>query len=496
MQPMSSPLPAPAPNPDADVAIDGWAALTVRVAWALLAEGVRVRQAVLRDARDHVLLHLDPRLPLPVAEDRASELVARFVARARRKGWDDPWPHDAMMPVSPRWRRALERSLTPLIGHVFRQHYGDGRSIEQLERVLQVDRISLEAARGSLREVLRRAGQAEGLAFESWPTARLDRMLRRIAAWSPGPCPPALEVADGHHRDHVAGCTRCERTLRLVRNEILTPADLVPPAIGARPNRTVRVLALHFHPDARLHRDLVARECQVPCFPVGDDLLLVDLAKPEPVHELVRLAAEVGWPDRDQLRGAVLEGAGRWSSHGLLGVIADKAELAVRSKAWGDVEGMDELPETLPDPPSARKWWIAVAAVAILGASVTGYAFAPPIPERSHPIAADFTPGRGGYWADFDVDDAALVTIVRETDGKLDVVLHSAAAVDKAQFATGDGGYRLHAMGSGALVASTGSPLVGLEPMIEAANASEEPLEDLAERIRTADPHADVQIGR
>ena len=96
----------------------------------------------------------------------------------------------------------------------------------------------------------------------------------------------------------------------------------------------------------------------------------------------------------------------------------------------------------------------------------------------------------------FASDESALITLVRETDEGLDVVLQSQSAADKAALATGDGSYRLHTMGRGVLLASTDRPLPDLAPMLAAASPAEDPLADLATRIRQADATADVRTTR
>ena len=77
-------------------------------------------------------------------------------------------------------------------------------------------RASLEAVRSGLREVVRRIAQSDGLPLSGWTDERVDRMLRRLAAWSPGPCPSPLVVAEGCHQEHVVRCPRCERLTRLL----------------------------------------------------------------------------------------------------------------------------------------------------------------------------------------------------------------------------------------------------------------------------------------
>lgn len=474
------------------VAAQGWAGLTVCVAWSLLSEGVRVRSAVLDDVRDHVLFHLEPSTPLPHAEDRARHLVAGLVSRARRRPISLQWPQDAAMPLSPRWRRALERSLSPLSQAVFRQHYGDGRDLATLEQLFQVDQIALEACRAGLREVIRRAAADDGLPLHTWPNERLDQLLRRLAAFSPGPCPPLAEVVEGRHPEHQGECTRCDRAARLISAGVLQAADLVPPAQGTRPEGEVEILALHFHPDGRRHRDRLAKEAGVTTMPVGDDVLLLDWSEPEAVAETLRLAAEVGSPRRDLIRGAVLDGPGRWSPYGLLGPLAERATEEVQTRSWGMVDTLGELPVALPEPPSARRWWTGVAALAGLLVATASLAFSPPHHVGTTGLDVEFTEGRGGVWAHLDVNEDALLTIVSQDATGLHVVHRSVRSPDKASLAVGDGSYRLHALGSGLVVMASQQSPTRLETLLDAASSAPDPLSDLVDRLQSAEPRADV----
>ncbi len=478
-----------------DVATTGWAALTVRVAWTLRIEGINVTPEALRDARDHALLHLEPTVALPEAEDRAEALTRAFVARARGRRSADPWPQDAVMPLSLRWRRALERSLSPLPLAVFRQHYGDGRPLDDLERALQVDRIALEGARGGLREVVRQAGCADGLPLEEWPNERLDGLLRRLAAYAPDACPSLAEVQAGEHRAHAQGCARCTRMLRLLKARVLDAEDLEPPLGRARPAHQVTLLVLHFHPTGRHHRRALAAEATVSNAPVGDDLLVLDFSDPEPVKELLELATEVRAPSRDHVRGVLCSGPGRWSVHGVLGPLVEEAERLVRARGWGSVEGLGELPDPLPQPPAARALWAGVAALAVAAALLVPWAIVPPRASATG-LHAEFSPGRGGLWTAFDVDDAARVALVREREGQLDLVLHAHHPADKASLATGDGAYRLHTAGTGILLVASHQPIPELTPLLAAAAEASDPLGDLAARIRQTTPRADVAVGR
>lgn len=473
-------LPVAPPPRSNDTAVLGWAGLTVRVAWTLLSLGVKVRPEVLREARAHVLHHLDPATPLPHAEDHATWRVEEFVARARGRRPDDPFPQDWEMPVSPRWRRALDRALDPLAEAVFKKHYGDNRGLERLETSLDVDRVSIEAIRAGLREVVRKAAVTDGLPLDGWPPERIDRLLRRLAAWSPGPCPPVLDVAHGSYREHTATCARCDRLSRLVRSSVLEVDDLFPPTVGARPSGRASVLAVHFHPDARRARRKVVEELGVPCFPLGDDLLLLDGTHAARAHEVLTVAAEVGAPPREQLRAALLEGPGAWTPRGLLGPLPERAAREVLHRSWGTVEGLGELPAELPRPPSARRWWGAVAATGLAGALLLGTAFARG-GAPDDPLDVAFDGGRGGTWAVFDVAEPAVVTLVALRGGALEVVHAGRSAADKAELATGDGRYRVHVPGDGVVLVASSKELPDLEARLAAARAADDdPLRALA----------------
>jgi hypothetical protein len=470
---------APPPKPN-DVAVLGWAGLTVRVAWTLLEAGVKVRHEILREARTHVLYHLDPTVPLAHAEDLATRLTEEFIARARGQAPSDPWVSDWEMPLTQRWRRALDKSLDEVSGVIFRKHYGDSRPLSKIEEQLGVDRTTIEAAQTGLREVVRGIGVSDGLPLDSWAPERIDRLLRRIAAHASGPCPPPLDVAIGSHVEHVQGCTRCDRLTRLVRSSAIEVDDLFPPTVGARPSARTKVLVVQLHPDGRKARRLLLESLPRPVFPVGDDLLLLDGTDPGAALAVLRTAAEVTSPAREHLRGLVLEGPGTWTERGLVGPLPEKAAREVLHRSWGSVDSVD-LPHALPEPPSARAMWLMVAAMALTLVTITTLAVLSPRAERRD-LQAEFTPGRGGIWAAFDVPEPALVYLVGLREGGLWPVLYSQGAADKALYATGDGSYRVFVPGEGALLLVTDHPLPlpSLEQALQGAQAGAEPLETLA----------------
>lgn len=481
---------SPAPKSD-DVAVTGWSGITVRVAWTLLACGVRIRPEVLDAARAHVILHLAPSTDLPKAEDRADHLTRRFVAQARNQVLADPWPADAEMPLTDRWARAVDvRDRTSQA--VYRLHYGDHKSLAHVERKLGVDRVAVEAARAGLREVLRRVARDDGVPLDTWPADRLDRVLARLAAWAPDACPPMYDVVNGAHRAHVRVCTRCNRMARLVAAGQLEASDLQAPTLRARPRGDVSVLALHLHPDGRAHRGQLAAALPVPCVPVGDDLLLVEASDRDRIRDTLALAAEVGLPERQHLRGALLHGPGQWSTFGPLGPIGAQAVQEVRSRSWGVVDGMGALPEALPAPPSAWNAWGIVAGLAVAAAFAVWLASTGSPAHRSA-AHVRFVDTDQGTWAAFDVPEPAQVHVLALQEGRVRPVFVSRSPADKATLATGDGSYRTRVPSADVLLVATDGGL-SLDALIAspAVLGSAAPLSALAREILRIEPHAEV----
>ncbi|MFT7518660.1 MAG: hypothetical protein ACI9MC_000792 [Kiritimatiellia bacterium] len=485
----SSPLPP-------DVAVHGWAAISVSVAWTLLAMRVRPRAEVLRDARDHALYHIPRHTSVARAEDLAAHYTRLFVRQARQDSADDPWPQDIAMPMSPRWRRAVDDTARPLTAAVFRHHYGYNRALESLEGKLQVDRVALEGARGGLREIVRGVARDDGVSLDSWPKERLDRFLRRLAAFSIYDSPPLVEVAEGCHQEWIARCPRCDRTARLARAGVLTSEDLIPALLGARPSGRVRVLAVHLHPDAKCHLGALIKEVGGHVMVRSDDLALFDVTNDEGALAMLRLAAEVESPHRDHMRAVIVDGLGRWSKHGLLGELAGTACMRVLSQSWGVTDGLDHLPVPLPPPVSPRSWWMTVAALSVAALAAIWFAVAPTPVVDATALDVDFTRGRGGIWVQFDTAQHARLTLVQQDEGRLEVLLSPEDLESRHAYATGDGSYRLHTLADGVLLASSGDDLSGFQDLVVAAQGGADPLADLAQSLRSHRAGAVVRVFR
>lgn len=479
-------LPISPPPKSDDVAIHGWAGITVSVAWTLLTLGVKVRREVLDAAREHVLYHLSPTTSLPLAEDRAAHLTQRFVASARGKLLEDPWPADAEMSLTERWVRAIQALRDRTTRAVFRMHYGDNRPLDHICARLELDPVSVDAAREGLREVLRKAARQDGLPLDAWPAARLDRVLTRLAAWAPDSCPPTYDVANGAHRTHVQACPRCNRMVRLMHAGTLELQDLLPPTLRARPTTELTMLVLHFHPAGRAHRDALKRSLPGDPVAIEDDLLLLPVGERSSLFEVLRLAAELKRPERHLLRGVVLTGPGGWSRFGPLGPLGRKASREVLNRAWGVIDGLGALPEPLPEPPSASLAWVAVGGLAMAAAGALWFATLTS-PGGASGTFADFVPHEGGLYARFDVPEDRLVTVISFEGRNPQIVLAGTSVADKASVAVGDGSYLAHLPPGEALLFTHSTP-IDLDPLLNQARTAADPLAALSEAVITAYP--------
>ena len=472
----------------------GWAAITVRIAWTLLCRGIKVTTPTLRDARRHAMYHIDPATSLSHAEDIAQYRTLEFIERARGRFCAEKEAQDWHMPVSNRWRRVLDQALTDRCYTVFWKHYGDHRSLSELERRLQIDRTALEAAREGLREVVRGAAKADGIPLDRWDPARLDRLIHRLVALSQGPCPPLQETLLDLHAEHRRSCARCDRAYRLLNKGYLRQEDLIAPLLGARQEEEVEVLALHFHPEARRHRDTLLAELSVPKQPLGKDLLLLDASEPETVTRLLIVAAEIGAPHRDLLRGATVRGIGEWSGNRLLGPLAGRAEQEARCRPWGVVDGVGELPAPIPDPPSSLPVWGFVSALAIANFLVFSPLIAPEVSTAHDALSVAFVNANDGIWAQFDTPEERAVCIVAQDAYDTQVLVTPDSVTSKLEVARGDGSYRLFTPAHRVLVASLPSPDKNFDDWVHKAAQQGVSLERIGNQILSSHPRAKFAI--
>jgi hypothetical protein len=162
---------------------------------------------------------------------------------------------------------------------------------------------------------------------------------------------------------------------------------------------------------------------------------------------------------------------------------------------WGQVNPIGELPAPLPPPPSSKKWWVFTSLVAIIAITLSGFVFGPSFREvGAYPLQATFQADHPFQWLEFDVAEEAIITVVSQEQGQLVLLNRTNDAADKAQFAVGDGSFRLRTQGEALLLVSTNRTIDDLKLHIEEAQISKTPLESLASRIKTSIPKSDIRI--
>lgn len=483
---------APIPRPPTDPVRLVWAAVTIRVAWELHRAGLKPTTAVLRDARDHALLSLPARVNREQAEELASYFTRELIDRVRHGRYRRRPPEREPLRMRPSWRMRLLQLLDPVGEVVLRQCYGDGLAVEAVESLTGVDRVVLRSAREGVRDAMRALIAEDGEAEGPIDQATLDRVLERVARQPAPDCRGGVEVTSAEGRAHAEDCPRCARAIRLMRAGLLSPSDLVYPE-DRRPPEQCSVLVLHLHPDARHHRRLLCELFEGACFRADDDALLLDLDRVDNHVGILFMLAEESTPKREHIRGAMVRGPGRWTKAGLLGPVASAGVELTRARPWGEIDGAGALPEPLPEPPSAARWWSAALLATLLAIAVGLFTLRPEPTAPSYPIHAELRATPEATQVRFDTHDLAYVLAVAQTAQGLELLHHSDQPWDKGELATGQGDYALAPTGR-VLLATSAERFADLDALIAAAGAAPDPLRDLAQRLPANSPDVDVWI--
>jgi hypothetical protein len=460
-----------------------WAALTVAVAWELARVLPNVRPSLFAAARQHAAWRL-----LPSAGLAETEAVAAAAAREivqRRAGKYPRWELDADLDLlpDPRWREAVLDTVTPLHEAVFRLHFGDGVPLEELSPRLKVDLSWLRPAREAVRELVRVIVGEDGVPTAGWEDARVDRLVARVALAAGDRCPGPGGLGTEIGRAHGESCPRCGRALRLIREGVLAPGDLYAPDSPVPPANE-KLTLVQLHPEARTHARLLAAALPGAVRVGEDQLIFVSDAEREAA---LRELAEAGKPGRSHLRivqasvpGAIAEGM-------VIGGAVESLRELLQILPWGEVRGLERLPDPLPPPPSAARWWATAALLGSLaaGAGVLAMAASEPGPRF------DVSARRDAAGVRWDTDDEAFVDVIAVSAESAELLFHSASPADKAVLATGDGAYHVDADGRAVVIIATATEFQDSSLVLAAKDAA-----DARARIRARVPEAAVVIVR
>ena len=468
-----------------------WFSVTVRVAWELMLAGIRVRPAILTDARDHALACLPEGTGPDEAETLAGVATADFLGRVREGRYERLIPlEDTDLTIRQSWREQLFESVDPVGDAVLRLHYGDGMDMAAVERTAAIDTAVLDGAREGIREAVRTIVDAEGLS--SWSQERLDVLVGRIVSLpSPG-CPAPTHLLSDQAREHVDRCPRCSRAVRLIRGGLLAPLDLMAPADHESP-RNAQIVAILLHPDARKHHKRVSRVLSERAIALGNDVWLLDRSDLGAVAPGLKALAEDSRPPRHHIRGAVVTGLGRWSGNVLLGPVAIQALDAARSRPWSEIDQLGELPAPRPPAPSAVRWWAGAGVAAGLAALAGVHVMSPEEVPPSMPIAVEFQRMPQGWAIRFDTEDLAVVDVVGlGTEGLTG--LHAGARAEKGRWATGDGRFQLMVPGNEVALIASADGIPELHGLVEQARAQSQPMTSLESWVRHTHPTVDFVV--
>lgn len=458
-----------------------WGPITIRVAWELLRAGVQPRPPTLRAARDHALWRLPADVGLADAEARSSASVEDYLARCAGRYAPSAPDSDLIVLPSPAWRESILAASDPIHEAVLRLHYADGLTLDEVERRTGLETALLRGARDAVRELARSVVGEDGLSLEGWEPARLDRLLIRIATATGDLCPGPGGLATEPGRAHAEGCPRCSRALRMFREGMLSPGDLFPPEDGAcLPSGVVDLCCVSVHPDARRHARALTRVLGDAARLLPEDILLIDASRVDLQSVLVH-AAEQGAPPATQMRIVRRSVPGRWVPRAVIGPGVDKLLGALQGMTWGEVDGVEPLPEPLPPPPSAARYWVGAVLVALLAVAAGVWASLP-VPAASDVLLVAKAEAGGVV---FDTDDDAWIEVIALRGTQADVVFHSESPGDKGRLGTGDGRFRIQTEADAVVLVASRSRLTGIERVLGVLPPSDMPAKDvLVKRLR------------
>jgi len=478
---------------DAVIRRDLWFPITVRVAWDLHLAKVEVRPNILQAARLHALSHLPGDVDVSVAERMAGIYTKDFIQRLQKKVYRRPeWDPDLDLQISPEWRRVFLKNLSGEEQRIFWFFYSDGISAQRTAKKVAVSLRKVEHTCKRIRTLMRKIAAQDFIDLSEWSDLRIDQLIFYVANVAESNSINPEEILLKKGKKLINKCPRIRRAYILLKHGVLSPRDLEIPEENEIIQRQ-QLLVLMLHPDARKHSAKISKTLREYAIPIEGDVWLIDQEDLPEVEELLGYLAEESQPPRHQLRGAMVSGPGEWFDDMMLGPLAIRSMDAARSRPWGSIDGMGELPMPLPPPPKATSWWVGAIVSGMLSISSLAWALTPEPITPNYPLEAEFYVTNEAVDVRFDVNDMAYVSIVQLRQGIL-TREDEFTPVGKGKHSTGDGRYYLRVDAPRIAVISSVEPIGDMAVLLQAAQIAEEPLDALVQQVKANIANADIVI--
>lgn len=478
---------------DGVIRSDLWVPIVIRVAWELHLAKVEIRPNILQAACVHVFSHLEADVSIETAERKASIYTADFIEILEKKNYRRPqFDPDHEIQFSSKWRKVILNNLNPNEQRVFWFIYSDGLELKRAARKMGVNVSKIERSCQKIRICARRIASKENIDVTDWSDTRLDKLIQYVANTASNlPLEPA-DILSKKGKKLINKCPRIRRAYLLLKHGILSERDLQVPTENELIERQT-LLVLMLHPDKRKFAKILNKALEEIAIQIETDAWLIDEEDLEEAEEILSFLAEEASPPRQYLRGAMVSGPGEWFDDVLLGPLPIHCLDATRSRAWGAIDGIAELPQPLPPPPKSTSYWIAAIITSLLSLSSWAWALSPVKSEFVYPIKAEFSTAIEAVDVRFDVADDAYLTIVRLNNHIL-TIDEEYSHETKGTIATGDGRFYLRVDAPKIAIISSNEALTELKNLLFSAQNAENPLEDLQRQIKQVYPNADIVL--
>lgn len=474
---------------------DLWVPITIRVAWDIYMARIEVRPNILTAAQIHVLSHLPSDVTVDKAERLAGVYTQDFIKRYTEQRYEMPsWDMDFEAPFSLEYRSKLLARSDKNAHRVFWLMYSDGLSMQKVAQKISKPVRTVEKICSVLRTHMRGVAAEMGLDIQSWNDTRVDRAISFVGTLATGEDLNLDELGTSAGKKYTRRCPRLRRAHYLLRKGVLSLRDLsVPDDHQFVPRR--QMLALRLHPDAKKYAKNIEEALGDSAVSVEQQghAWLIDGIDIEDAEVALRDLAYHGTPAKQYVRGAMVSGPGDWFENFVLGPLPMRCLDAVRSKTWGDVDGMDELPVPLPPPPKATQWWMAAAMSTLLSLTSIAWAIETTDSGSTAPLDAEFDAYTEFVDVRFDLPDDAHVAVVRLKGGILQID-GAYTPITKGRLSTGDGRFILRVDAPRIAVISSSEPITDLDILMQAAQVNSDPMDALEQQVLAKYPTADVVV--